>query len=756
MANNGFIFFLSVAFFALQVLLSPTLGASFSGRSIVLIQSPPFFASALVLLIMSFFPQKFSKKINVAFTLLMGAITIFVALIVIKFLLEWMSDFNNATHEYAQMQGSEPYLIYVMGILCLPQIFYFTTLVKAMEESSAASSTLVLELTGAAVGIICGSFLLEHSGWGSTAMFIFVSLFLGLAIFDRKKYLFLGTLVLLTCLVPLLEPVTNLRWAARWAISKNVQQSQITEVAHAWNTYSKVQVLNIKFPNRDTRIISIGDGSGTAKLSHNEKMPPPVSVGITAPLNPKKSLVLFAGAGAELFAFDQTIPGEKEVTGVEINKALIDLSLKDIEYGLPELLKKPGIRLVENDARNFLEETKEKYDLILYSWSGATTAYFSGAAIHTAKFAFTKEAFETAMNKLSENGFLVVLGVSKINVIATMKDSPVLAHYLKKGLLLLERQGQAEWKAGWDFHALFLKKGEITESEIALIQAKAAFYKYRPVISPFEVKPKYEKVAELLTNDDSGKVLSELNKATNLEFKSITDNRPFPFDVGSEEQIGVLKIFSIVLLVLSLGFFALLVKQGKEENKFKNGLVFFSLGLSGLFFQIFGVYKFIFLFGNPTMALSGAIGLSLLAGGIASYLNMKNWTTNKKIILCGTFGIIIWIGFFILSGNFSGVLFGVPSLLRMAIVLCFYLPAMVFVSIPFPYFLDQAKIRDGHIVKWFCLDAVGSALASGLTPVIVESTGINIFLVLGVIFFLMALLISQKRKTISGIEATGI
>lgn len=744
----SFVFFLGLSFFALQVLLAPTLGASFSGRSLALIYTPPFFAASIVLLALTYFPEKLGKWMHPRTNLFLAALTLFGSLLGVKFLLEHMSVLN-AELIGRSIAGSEPYLFWVMLLLCLPQIFYFLSLVNALETKTTKGvpTILILELVGAGLGIILGGVLLDSFGWGVTSGFIFFSLFVGYFISfqdTQKSWVNIGTpilLLLMSMAAPMLEPQTDLRWAARWALGGETKLGEIEELDRDWNTYSKVQTLFVPTSKGERKVITLGDGSGTAVLSHGEGDALPLSVALTAPLKPKSALVLFAGAGAELFGLYKVAPLMREIVGVELNKTLIDQALKDKEYALPELLKRPGIELVQKDAREYLEQLRSKFDLILFSWSGATTAYMSGAAIHTARFAFTKEALEKAWKNLNPNGFMVILGVSKVNVLLTLLESSHVRPYLSEGTLLLEREKFPGWKGGWDFHFLYLKKGRITPDEENILKDEGKKFGYALAYGPSKIKDGHEDFRNLILSPDTKEELRKINQKTDLVFKPILDDRPFPFDATSRQDFISFQFhYGFVPILLALIVFTLLVfKNEKRQIGIQHGLIFILLGLAGVFLQVFSVYKFMFFLGNPTLALMMSIGLSLLASGLANIFVLKDDFKGEKVIIVSILGVAGWSALHFFMNSFEEDIFLLPTVVRGTLLALLFFPSMLLVSTLFPYLLQLKKKKTGHITRWFCFDSTASALASGLTPLLVESFGITIFFNLGIGTFLGAL-----------------
>jgi SAM-dependent methyltransferase len=119
---------------------------------------------------------------------------------------------------------------------------------------------------------------------------------------------------------------------------------------------------------------------------------------------PKRVLVLGAGAGASVWLAKKY--GASRVDAVEVNPAIPDV-LARWKHFAGDVYQQPGVRLFIEDARRYLTDTTERYDLIelALALTGNVHAQPSGMEAHL----YTIEAVELYLRRLSPTGALVLI-----------------------------------------------------------------------------------------------------------------------------------------------------------------------------------------------------------------------------------------------------------------------------------------------------------------------------------------------------------
>jgi hypothetical protein len=121
-------------------------------------------------------------------------------------------------------------------------------------------------------------------------------------------------------------------------------------------------------------------------------------------LRPKRVLLLGAGAGASVWLGKKY--GAARIDAVEVNPAVPRLLARWRHYA-GDVYAQPGVRLVIEDARRYLTDTDERYDLIelALALTGNVHAQPSGMEAHL----YTVEAVKLYLSRLTPSGVLVLI-----------------------------------------------------------------------------------------------------------------------------------------------------------------------------------------------------------------------------------------------------------------------------------------------------------------------------------------------------------
>lgn len=118
---------------------------------------------------------------------------------------------------------------------------------------------------------------------------------------------------------------------------------------------------------------------------------------------PDSVLVLGAGTGNDVAAALRN--GAGRVVGVEIDPLIRQLG-RDLHFEHP--YQSPRAHIVLNDARSYIQNSQDKFDLIVFSLldSHTTSSYFTNIRIDN--YVYTKEAMEQAKRLLKPDGLFIV------------------------------------------------------------------------------------------------------------------------------------------------------------------------------------------------------------------------------------------------------------------------------------------------------------------------------------------------------------
>jgi spermidine synthase len=121
--------------------------------------------------------------------------------------------------------------------------------------------------------------------------------------------------------------------------------------------------------------------------------------------SPRPSAVLILGSGMGNDVAAALRNGASEVTAVEIDPLILKLG-KEFHFEKP--YDSPHVRQVTDDARSYIENTSDRFDLIMFSLldSHTTSSYYTNIRIDN--YVYTREAFNAAKRLLKKDGVFIV------------------------------------------------------------------------------------------------------------------------------------------------------------------------------------------------------------------------------------------------------------------------------------------------------------------------------------------------------------
>lgn len=119
--------------------------------------------------------------------------------------------------------------------------------------------------------------------------------------------------------------------------------------------------------------------------------------------NPDRVLILGSGMGNDVAAALKN--GAKNIDAVEIDPKIIELG-KKYHPNKPYFDKR--VNIIINDARNYVKNTKCKYDLIVFGTVDSHALFSQMSSIKMENYLYTVESLEKVKNLLKNNGLIYV------------------------------------------------------------------------------------------------------------------------------------------------------------------------------------------------------------------------------------------------------------------------------------------------------------------------------------------------------------
>ena len=114
------------------------------------------------------------------------------------------------------------------------------------------------------------------------------------------------------------------------------------------------------------------------------------------------ALILGAGSGSDVST--ALAYGVRSITAVEIDPTIQQLGA---HFNPDHPYSNPRVKAIINDGRSFLQNTTEKYDLIIFALPDSLTLTSSNTNLRLESFLLTEESIQAARSHLTNNGIVV-------------------------------------------------------------------------------------------------------------------------------------------------------------------------------------------------------------------------------------------------------------------------------------------------------------------------------------------------------------
>lgn len=483
--------------------------------------------------------------------------------------------------------------------------------------------------------------------------------------------------------------------------------------------------------------------------------------------------VLIIGPGGGRDVLTALSFGYRDVTGVEINRSIIDAVRVRFGEFSGGLYDRPEVRIVNAEGRSFVRGGKERFGIIQASLIDTWAATSAGAYVLSENNLYTKEAFVDFLSHLNDDGILTMSRwFFKGRPIETLRLAGVAAAALRDlGADDPSRHVLVVKRSTWDWAyrlnefrdgvgTILVKRTPWLDGEVEHIRAMAERLKFDLVYAPGgENHPDFEKIFD--RSPDA--FMDEYP----VDVSPPTDDRPFFFymirpgdavrallGMGGIEQ-GVMQnnvramfvlvgLFAIVLvLTATFLFLPAIVQRGEPVARDGKGslflVYFFLLGLAYLLVEIPLVQGFILFLGHPVHALSVVLLALLIGSGIGSLLSSRidirfGWV--PPVLLAAAVPLYAVV----LPRLFDGML-GAPAPARAAVSVAVLLPLALVMGMPFPLGVRALGDERKKMVPWvWGVNGATSVSASVLATLLAIGFGFRAVLLVGAAAYALAFL----------------
>jgi hypothetical protein len=122
-------------------------------------------------------------------------------------------------------------------------------------------------------------------------------------------------------------------------------------------------------------------------------------------LSPRHRRVPVLGAGGGTDSEVAVLNGAEQIDAVEIDPVVVELSKKFNPSGIYD---NPRVRVHVDDARAFLQRTRDRYDMVVFGWLDSQALFSSMSNVRLDGYIYTVESMRAAFRVLDEDGMLAL------------------------------------------------------------------------------------------------------------------------------------------------------------------------------------------------------------------------------------------------------------------------------------------------------------------------------------------------------------
>lgn len=305
------------------------------------------------------------------------------------------------------------------------------------------------------------------------------------------------------------------------------------------------------------------------------------------------ALIIGAGGGNDLaLALENNV---KKIDAIEIDPKIAELGK---EYHPLKPYDNPKVNLIINDGRNFINNTNNKYDLIIFALTDSLTLASSYANTRLESYLFTVESFAKVNKLLNDNAVLVFYN-----------------HYREKWLID-KISAMISLVANKPVIRIIDQKNNVA----SIILCNDQLF-YKKLISENYTKLDKEIKLEIF----------DYQKNTNNFYNNALATDDWPFLYLKHQIIPEIYLKnSLIIILLILVIFVFLARRQFKIKDFS--LSMFFLGFSFMLLETKNIINFQLIFGSTWLVNSGVF-LAILLFALTSAIISKFYIfKNKKIL----------------------------------------------------------------------------------------------------------------------------
>lgn len=468
-----------------------------------------------------------------------------------------------------------------------------------------------------------------------------------------------------------------------------------------------------------------------------------------------------------------------KVTAVEMNSQTIKLLRADFSRFASGLYNRPEVTTISAEGRNFLQITRQQFDIIQISLLDSFTAATAGLYALNESHLYTVEAITKAMDRLTHNGLLSITRLLENPPRDSYKILATVTQALRsKGID--DPSVHIAMIRNWATTTIVASPEPLSESRISAVrqfcQPRHFDLVQLPGIEPnesnrFDVldKPIYYHAAQAILGQQAEKFYDDYA----YYIRPATDDKPYFFDFFkwkavphmihtmpnqwlpySEWSYLILIATLVQAICMSVLFIILPLALSRpiksvQTTKLTVLVYFLLLGLAYMFLEMDFIQKMTLLIGHPVFGVAVTLFGFLVFSGCGSLVFERLLKSADQKVCTATLLIIVTGIIEINLLNFAfDKLIGFSQIARLCIGLILCAPLAFFMGVPFPTGLAQLHAHTPPLVPWaWAINGFASVTAAVLGTCLAISLGFTLLALVALAFYFIAAVIWRKYAT---------
>lgn len=424
------------------------------------------------------------------------------------------------------------------------------------------------------------------------------------------------------------------RLAAGKPLALWLRQEQASVVRSAWDPFARTDVVSVAGNPRE-RLVFVDGAAGSPLPRYpadpNEETRRRTEIGSFPYRLIAAKRVLVVGSGGGIGVLHALLNGAADVTAVEVSPGVVRAVRAAGAYD-GFLYDRPGVRVVTDEGRSFLERDGGRYDVIDLSLVVSLATAQSGYAL-TENYLFTEEAFASALDHLTDQGLVAVrvyddptLTRAFVTAAAALRHREASDAAAVRHLAVVFNPQEAAGAGRAYYPLLLISKRPLTAAAAQELTKRADDLGYTVIFAPFTKEDgPFGKVAK-----GEASLAGIQHELVGGVFTPTTDARPFFFEMSGRLPRPLVSAWIAVAVVGAVAGLGLAraarsaARRGRPVAAVAHGLAYFAvLGVAFMLVELALLARLGLLLGHPTIAVETVLAGLLLAGGAGSLASQR-------------------------------------------------------------------------------------------------------------------------------------